>query len=330
MTDEQEFRRLVEPHRAELHAHCYRMLGSVHDAEDALQETMVRAWRGLEKFEGRSSIRSWLYRIATNVCLDAIERGRRRVLPVDYGEPKDPHDAPGESVIDPIWLEPYPDETLGLADGSHSPEARYELRESVELAFIAALQHLSGRQRAALVLRDVLGFSARETAEALGTTTASVNGAVRRARKAVDERLPERSQQATLRALGDERLRALVDAYVDAWERGDVEAILAMLADDATFAMPPMPGWYRGRESIEHFLREHALTERWRFVPVRANGQVAFATYSWSEADQAWVAKGLDVLTLDGGRVRQVTAFLDAPVGRFGLPGYLGAGTIRR
>src|SRR5204863_7306452 len=176
------YQRLVEPHRAELHAHCYRMLGSVHDAEDALQEALVRAWRGLPKFEGRSSLRSWLYRIATNASLDAIERRPKRVLPIDYGPPADPHGGVGEPVVESVWIEPYPDETLGIEDGYASPDARYEQRESVELAFIAALQLLPANQRAVLILREVLGFSAQETAEALDTSVASVNSALQRAR----------------------------------------------------------------------------------------------------------------------------------------------------
>src|SRR5207248_11326554 len=173
--DEGAFARLVEPYRAELHAHCYRMLGSVYDAEDALQEALLRAWRSLARFEGRSSLRSWLYTIATNTCLDQIGRRPKRVLPIDYGPPTDPHDGPGEPVVESVWIEPYPDERLGLEDGLASPEARYELRESVELAFVAALQHLPANQRAVLILREVLGFSAREVAEALDTTVASVN-----------------------------------------------------------------------------------------------------------------------------------------------------------
>src|SRR5881227_1714855 len=220
--DEGAFARLVEPYRSELHAHCYRMLGSVHDAEDALQEALLRAWRGLARFEGRSSLRSWLYTIATNTCLNAIARRPKRVLPVDYGPAYDPHRPPGEPVVESVWIEPYPDEMLGLEDGFAAPEASYEMRESVELAFVAALQHLPPNQRAALILREVLGFSAKEVAEALDTTTASVNSALQRARKAADGRLPEQSQQATLRALGDDRLREIVEAYMDAWERGDV------------------------------------------------------------------------------------------------------------
>src|SRR5947208_1593602 len=199
--DEDAYGRLVGPYRAELQAHCYRMLGSVTDAEDALQEALLRAWRGLPRFEGRSSLRSLLYKIATNACLKAIERRPKRVLPIDYSPAADPHDGPGEPVVESVWVEPYPDERLGLEDALASPEARYEQRESVELAFIAALQHLGARQRAVLILRDVLGFSAREVAEALDTTPASVDSALQRAHKTVDERLPERSQQATLRAL---------------------------------------------------------------------------------------------------------------------------------
>jgi RNA polymerase sigma-70 factor (ECF subfamily) len=313
--DDDAFRQLVEPHRKELHAHCYRMLGSAHDADDALQEALLRAWRGLARFEGRSSLRSWLYRITTNTCLDAISRRPKRVLPVDYGPAADPADGSGEPLAESVWLEPYPDEKLGLEDGYAAPEARYERRESVELAFIAALQHLPGTQRAVLILRDVLGFSAKETAASLDTTVASANGALRRARKAVAERLPDQSQQATLRALGDNGLREVVERYVDAWERGDVDAILAMLAEDATFAMPPLRAWYRGHDAIAVFLTGSALRDRWRFVPARANGQLAFGTYAWDADSGSYVPLGLDVLTLRGARVQEITAFV-APATR--------------
>ena len=196
--DEDAFARLVEPHRRALHAHCYRMLGSVADAEDALQDALLNAWRGLAKFEGRSSLRSWLYTIATNACLRAIERRPKRVLPIDYAPAADPHDGLAEPLVESVWVEPYPDERYGLEDGLAGPEARYEQRESVELAFIAALQHLPARQRAVLILRDVLGFSARETAGALEMSPPGVDSALQRAHKAVDERLPDRSQQAVL------------------------------------------------------------------------------------------------------------------------------------
>src|SRR5918997_7204883 len=201
--DEAAYERLLEPYRSQLHAHCYRMLGSLHDAEDAMQEVLLRAWRGLGRFEGRSSLRSWLYTIATNTCLTQIERRPKRVLPVDYGPPTDPHDPPGEPVVESVWVEPYPDEALGVEDGPAAPEARYEQREAVELAFIAALQHLPASQRAVLIFREVLGFSARETADALETSVASVNSALQRARAAVEERVPQQSQQETLRSLGD-------------------------------------------------------------------------------------------------------------------------------
>src|ERR671925_2357290 len=184
--DENAYGRLVEPYRGELHAHCYRMLGSAHDAEDALQETFLRAWRALARFEGRSSLRSWLYTIATNTCLNAIERRPKRVLPIDYGPPTDPHDGIGLPPLESGWVEPYPDQGLGLEDGYAAPEARYEVRESVELAFVAALQHLPANQRAVLILREVLGFSAKEVAESLDTSVASVNSALQRARKTVE------------------------------------------------------------------------------------------------------------------------------------------------
>jgi RNA polymerase sigma-70 factor, ECF subfamily len=310
--DEGAFGRLVEPYRGELHAHCYRMLGSVHDAEDALQDALLRAWRGLSRFEGRSSLRSWLYRIATNTCLDVIERRPKRVLPIDYGPAADPHDGPGEPLVESVWVEPYPDEKLGLADGYAAPEARYEQRESVELAFIVALQHLPSRQRAVLILREVLGFSAKEVAESLETTTASVNSALQRARAAVDERLPEQSQQATLRALGDEGLRDVVGGYVDAWERGDIDAVVSMLTEDAVFAMPPLATWFGGRDAIKTFLAGWPMSGawRWRAVQTRANGQPALAFYSWDDEEKAFLPFALNVLTLRGTRVEAVTAFI--------------------
>src|SRR5690349_12789897 len=220
--NEAAFAKLIDPFRGELHAHCYRMLGSVHDAEDVLQEALLRAWRALARFERRSSLRSWLYTIATNACLTAIERRPKRVLPIDYGPATDPHVAPGEPVTESVWVEPYPDDTLGLEDGLASPEARYEQRESIELAFVAALQHLPATQRAVLILREVLGFSAKEVAQALKTSVASVNSALQRARAGVDQRVPAQSQQTTLRELGDDGLRELVARYVHAWERNDV------------------------------------------------------------------------------------------------------------
>jgi RNA polymerase sigma-70 factor, ECF subfamily len=316
--DGDAFGRLVEPYRRELHAHCYRMLGSYTDAEDALQDALLRAWRGLRGFEGRSSLRSWLYRIATNACLRAIERRPARILPVDFGPAADPHDGPDDPIGDPIWLEPYPDTHLGLA----GPDARYEQREAVELAFIAALQHLPARQRAVLILRDVLGFSARETAGLLDITPVSVDSALQRAHKTVDERLPSRSQQETLRLLGDDELRSIVERYVDAWERKDVHAFVTLLAEDARIAMPPLPSWFSGREQVGTFLRLFAIDEvpRWRVVATTANGQLALAAYAWNNQANAFRPHCLNVLTIRDGLVDEIMAFLDPDsFNRFGL-----------
>jgi RNA polymerase sigma-70 factor (ECF subfamily) len=296
------------------------MLGSLHDAEDVLQETLLRAWRALPRFGGRMLIRPWLYRIATNACLDALARRPKRMLPIDHGPPAGPDDDPGEPLAESVWLEPYPDGQLGLADGYAAPDAHYEQREAVELAFIAALQHLPARQRAVLILREVLGFSASEVAGQLDATVASVNSALQRARKSVGERLPSQSQQATLRSLGDARVREIVERYIDAWERGDVDAIAAMLAEDATFAMPPYARWWRGRDVIAAFAAEPVH----RYVAARANGQLANAAYRWNPEQGRFVPEALEVLTLEGARISEMTAFMRPDVfPSFGLPSAL-------
>jgi RNA polymerase sigma-70 factor (ECF subfamily) len=321
--DERAFSQLIGSHRAALHAHCYRMLGSVQDAEDALQETLLNAWRALPRFEGRSSFKSWLYRIATNACLKAIERRPRRVLPIDYGPAADPHDPLGQPLVESVWIEPYPDMGIALEDRLASPDARYEQRESVELAFVAALQHIPARQRAVLVLRDVLGFSAKEVAETLEMTPAAVDASLQRAHKTVDERLPVRSQQATLQELGDERLRELVDGFLDAWERADVDSVVAMLAHDATLTMPPQPTWYRGRDAAMTFLRTVAFApgRHWRLVPVTANGQPAFGEYRWNEATRHFVGRAVMVLTIADALIADITAFGSPELfANFGLP----------
>jgi RNA polymerase sigma-70 factor (ECF subfamily) len=334
--DDDAFRRLVEPYQSELHAHCYRMLGSLHDADDALQDALLRAWRGLEKFEHRSSLRTWLYRITTNACLDVISRRPKRVLPTDHGPAAGRDDGLADPLTESVWIEPYPDQQHGVEDGYAAPEARFELRESVELAFIAALQHLPASQRAVLILRDVLGFSARESADLLGRTVPSVNGALRRGRRAAAERLPDRTQQITLRELGDGRISELARRYIDAWERSDIDAILAVLIEDATFTMPPLPTWYRGRDAIAAFLARDALQDQWRLLPARANGQLAFGCYAWDVEQRRHTALSLDVLTLDGPRASEVTSFVTPHsrgparerfasdvLGRFGLPARL-------
>jgi RNA polymerase sigma-70 factor (ECF subfamily) len=316
------FRLIAEEHRAELHAHCYRMLGSLQDAEDALQETLLRVWRGLPGFEGRSALRSWLYRIATNVCMNMLAGRAKRVLPVDYGTPRTPSLEVGEPLIESVWVEPYPDQALGLPDGYAAPDARYEQREAVELAFIASLQHLPATQRAVLILRDVLGFSAREVSETLDTTVASVNSALQRARRAVSERLPERSQQATLRSLGDEEMRKLVEAYLEAWARADVDALRALLAEDVVFSMPPWAAWWRGREAIIGLATgaQDACPET-RHLPTRANGQLAVASYGLDEGTGRYTASAVDVFTLEGPVIKEITAFVCPGIApRFGLP----------
>jgi RNA polymerase sigma-70 factor (TIGR02960 family) len=298
--DADAFEQLVAPLRGELLAHCYRMLGSLHDAEDAVQESFVRAWRGVGGLDERGFVRAWLYKIATNRCLTAVERRGRRELPTDV--------MPGTPGTEISWLEPYPDV---------SPEAQYVERESVELAFVAALQHLS----ALLILRDVLGFSAAEVADLLDTSTASVNSAMQRARKVVDS--ADISQQTVLRELGPAGVDDIVTRWADAWHAGDVDVIVSMLADDARFSMPPLPEWYRGSDDIREFLLGGPLQSRWRFLPTSANGQIAFGTYMWDVDADAYVPGGLDVLTIRDGRVTDVVAFLSADLTAFGLPARL-------
>lgn len=321
MSATETFGEQLEPHRRALHAHCYRMLGSVQDAEDAVQETLLQAWRGLDRFEGRSSLRSWLYTIATNVCLRMIERRPTRGLPIDYGPPSDPHGPLGPPLVESTWIEPYPDDQLGLDDGLAGPEACYEQREAVELAFIAALQHLPARQRAVLILRDVLGFSGAEVAAALDATPASVYSLLQRAHATLDDRLPDRSQQATLRALGDEQLSAIVNRYVDAWARGDVDTIAEMLTETATLAMPPTASWLRGRDAIAAFLRAAPLDGRrsWRLLPTSANGQPAMGVYRL-DSSGAYLPYGVTVLTLRADRIAEINIFREpSALDRFGL-----------
>jgi len=321
--DEDAFRALVEPYRGALHAHCYRMLGSLQDTEDALQETLLRAWRGLAGFEGGRSLRPWLYRIATNASLDLIARRPKRVLRLDDSAPSRVGDGPGTPLVESLWVEPYPDELLGLADGHAAPEARYEQRESVELAFVVALQHLPARQRAVLILREVLGFSAREVAQSLDTTAASVNSALQRARRTVAEELPQRSQQATLRSLGDERLRGLVQRYVDAWESRDVDRLVAVLTEDVTFAMPPFPHWWSGRDNVIGFIASTGKPPL-RHVLTRAAGQPAVAWYLHRPSQGRWVATSIEVLAFEGEQVREITAFASPELfPLFGLPSEL-------
>jgi RNA polymerase sigma-70 factor, ECF subfamily len=307
--DDEAFNRLVGPLRRELHAHCYRMLGSTHDADDALQDALLRAWRGLSGFEGRSSLRSWLYTVATRTCLDAVEARGRRALPVDLG-PSSPRGVVDDVPLDHVaWLGPY-------------PEALYEQREAIELAFVAALQHLPGNQRAALLLFEVLGFPAAEIAEMMATSTASVNSALQRARVMVAQKVPDRSRQRTLRRLGDARLQEIVSGYAAALERGDVDGLVALLTEDVTWSMPPLPHWYSGLEAVTDFAARVPLSScgTWRTVPVRANGQAAVGQYLDGQA------YAITVLTLRGARIAELTTFLGAGhFPAFGLPATMGS-----
>jgi RNA polymerase sigma-70 factor (TIGR02960 family) len=308
--DGSAFTRLVEPHRAELHRHCYRMLGSVHDADDAVQESLLRAWKAIARFDGRDTVRPWLFKIATNRCLTLIEGRRRRELPTDLSPGTVPT---GETA----WLEPYPDARLGL--DVLGPEARTLVRERVELAFVAALQQLSALQRAVLVLREVMEFPAREVAGLLDTTVPAVNSALQRARAVLEQRTPSRSQQRELAGLGAE-LRTVAARYASAWEVADVDVIVAMLADDVRLAMPPMLELYEGRASVRAALLAGPLSHRWRLLPTRANGQLAFGAYRWNDAEHAFLGEGVDVLTLRDGRIGAITAFLASDLEAYGLP----------
>jgi RNA polymerase sigma-70 factor (ECF subfamily) len=322
--DGDAFRGLVEPYRRELQVHCYRILGSVQDAEDLLQETLLAAWRGLRGYEGRASVRTWLYRIATNRCLNALRDGARR--PADRAvayRPEVPLPEPQRRRAEPSWLEPYPDVLLEtLVDREPGPEARYELRESVSLAFMAALQQLPARQRGVLVLRDVLGFRAAEAAEVLGTSESAVNSALKRARSGLEAELPGPDRErAPLPGSGRER--RIVDGFVRAFEAGDVDAIVALLTDDAWLTMPPLPLEYHGVAAVGDFLRTIALRDgrTYELIPTRANGQPAFGAYLRDPRTPILHAHGVIVLTLAGDRIAMITRFLDnALLAGHGLP----------
>ena len=314
--DDAAFERLVAAHRGRLHAYCYRMLGSVHDADDAVQETLLAAWRGLPAFRGRSSLRFWLYRIATHVCL-RLAAGRRRTH--RHGPSRTSVNDLGDPVTEPVWLEPYPE--TELADGTADPEARYQQREGVELAFVAALQHLPATQRAVLILREVLQFSAVEVAGALDLSVAAVNSSLQRARQAMAGHPARDSQRAELGALGEDGRRELVAAFVRAWERADVPAMVGLLAEDARFSMPPLPAWFRGRDDVIRFMAERMWATPWRLTPVSANGQLAFACYQRAADGEPYRLGAINVVTLRDGRIAELTGFLDPAVGRrFALP----------
>jgi RNA polymerase sigma-70 factor, ECF subfamily len=317
--DDNAFRSLVEPYRRELQLHCYRILGSLQDAEDLLQETLLAAWRGLDKFEGRASMRSWLYRIATNRCLNALRDSGRRTI-----EPRTDLPTPTR-MAEPLWLEPYPDVMLdGIADRAPGPDARYETKEAVGLAFVTGLQHMAPRQRAVLVLRDVLGFSASEVAQMLETSEASVNGALQRARGTLDSRYLDAGahERAPLPSSAVER--ELLAHFAKAFEDGDTDRLVAMLTDEALYTMPPEPGEIQGREAIGAFLHDRfAVSEprRARLVSTRANGQPAFGYYIGDAHSPILRFRSVIVLTLEGQKISGLTRFGDTGIlPAFGLP----------
>jgi RNA polymerase sigma-70 factor (ECF subfamily) len=312
--DETAFRELTDPYRRELQVHCYRILGSVQDAEDLLQETLLAAWRGLAGYEARASLRTWLYRIATNRCLNALRASSRREVP-SMIEPPEP-----TRRSEPVWLQPYPDALLeGVPDDAPGPEARYETREAVGLAFVTALQRLSPHQRTVLVLRDVLGFRTAEAADILGVTEVAVKSALQRARATL-----EAGPADAVAVPGSAGERALVGRFVHAVESGDVDAVVALLAEDAWVTMPPLPYEYQGHAAIARFLEDRASARggrALRLVPTSANGQPAFGCYVPDAHAAIAHAYGLMVLTLDGDRVSVITWFGDTSVfPHFGLP----------
>jgi len=298
----------VAAHRRALHAHCYRMLGSLADADDALQDALLGAWRGRETFAGRASVRAWLYAIATNACLAIIEKraSRARSMP-DAVRAASTGVEVAALELEPIWLEPYPTHEL------------VERREAIELAFVAALQYLPPNQRAALVLCDVLDFAAAEAAEALGTSIATITSALQRARVTIAARVPARSQVEELASLGDAGQRSLAGAFVEAWGRADAAALVALLARDVRFTMPPIPTWFAGREAVGRFFAERVFAAPWRLVEIAggANGQLAFACYQ----GPAYGLGALNVVTVGDGTIAALTGFLDPAVHRrFSLP----------
>ena len=322
--DEQAFERLVAPYQRELRAHCYRMAGSLHDADDLMQESLLKVWKGLPRFESRSNLRTWLYKVTTNACLDALDHRQPRVLPMDVGAAAGPAEPIGPPPLDPLWVEPCPADFYQSPEPS--PHARYEMRQSVALGFLVAIQVLPARQRAALILRDVVGFQAEECAELLGLSAAAVNSALQRARTTLASRIEERRPT---RPTADDL--AVLEQYVRAWERADVDALVAVLLKDATLAMPPLSQWLAGADAIGASIGSMVFAAAGpgglRLVRSEANGQPAFAAYQRNRDSGQMQAMALQVLELRDGRVASITAFLDPSLLQpFGLPMILGVG----
>jgi RNA polymerase sigma-70 factor (ECF subfamily) len=330
--DANAFSELTEPYRRELQVHCYRILGSLHEAEDMVQETMLKAWKRLDTYEGRASFRAWLYKIATNTCLDFLDQKRsRRLLPSDVSPASDPRTPILPPATEMTWLEPFPDEWL-TDTTAVNPEARYTDLESISLSFLTALQYLPPRQRAVLILRDVLDFSANETADVLEITVSSANSALHRARVTLANRYHGQEFESSASAANDQRTQWLLDHFVQAWETADVEGLVALLKEDAILAMPPSPSWYQGREAIRLFAAATVFGDqgmfggkaagRWRLIPTRANASPAFALYQLDDRNH-YQAFGLHVLGYDAGGLTRIISFVDPSLpARFGLPAF--------
>ncbi len=324
------FSALVEPHRRELQVHCYRMLGSLQDAEDLVQETLLRAWQKLETYQGRAPFRAWLYKIATNICLDALARRPRRTLPPLSRAPADPAQPLAPPVLEPVWLEPIPDDFI--AHRAQEPAARYAARESITFAFLAALQFLPPRQRAILILRDVLDWDARQVAELLDLSVSAVNSALHRARATMRKHYRRQDLSEMRLDAEDQATRVLLERYVKAWEAADISELVALLRDDARFPMPPSPSWYRGREAIQEFVSKNILqgdaVGRWRLVPTRANGQPAFGWYRRVEGEHFYTPFAIHIVTVDSEShaiAEAITFPIPSLFAAFKLPPQLGA-----
>ena len=324
--DQQDFGELTESYRRELRAHCYRILGSVQEAEEMVQETFWRAWDRRATYAGRSSFRAWLYKIATNLCLDSLRQRPRRSLPVVREQASTLDQPIPPSIMEPIWLEPYPEDLP--APEYANPETRYSMRESVTLAFLTSLHLLPPRQRAVLILRDVLDWQADEVADVLGQTVPSVKSALHRARTTLEKHYQNLHREDISAHISDEELRRQLERYVHAWETADVDGLVELLRDDGTFSMPPIPSWYRGRQNIAGLVRKTIFSGqaggRWRLLPTRSNGQPGFGLYKLNESKGGYDAYGVQVVTFGGGQIADITTFRDpALLKYFELPSTL-------
>jgi RNA polymerase sigma-70 factor (ECF subfamily) len=326
--DRHQFGSLVEPFRRELRAHCYRMLGSLQEAEEMVQETFLRAWSRRETYAGRATLRAWLYKIATNLCLDALRRKPRRSLPIRQEPASTPEQPIPASIYEPIWLEPYPAEIPATEE--NNPEARFSRSESIRLAFLAALQLLPPYQRAVLILRDVLDWPASEVAVMLDHTLPSVKSALYRARSTLAQHQPNLQPETMMTHISDEELQNLLERYVQAWETGNVQSLVALLSEDCTFSMPPTPSWYRGRPDIAGLVGKTIFSGpargRWRLLPTSANAQPGFGLYQRSESSGDYTAYGIQVVAVSGSQISDITTFrTPALIEIFSLPPSLAA-----